>query len=186
MLARALVSILFFLYLIMEKWKKIKGYEGYYMISNYGNIKSESRQVRYSNGRIVNYKSKIRKPSVSEYRLIALSKNGNTKMFKISRLVASHFLKAKKDKNVVNHIDGNKHNDFHKNLEWCTTSDNNIHAFESGLSNKKNKVSGVFYEKRRGKWAAYLYRNNKNVFVGRFSDYSEAVYARNIILLDYE
>ena len=170
----------------MEKWKDIKGYEGYYKISNYGNVKSIDRIVTYSSGKKVFYKSKKRKASISEYRMIVLCKNRRCKGFKISRLVAEHFLNKKNGKNIVNHIDGNKHNDNVNNLEWCTYSENTLHAFNNNLNKKKNEVSGVFFEKRRNKWASYIYRNNKNIFVGRFNTEEEAIKERENELKKYE
>jgi len=161
-----------------ELWKDIKGYEGYYQISSLGNVRSLDRVVTYNNGRTAKYKGSMRSPSVSDYRLIALSKDGKVSVKKISRLVAEHFLFKIEGKDIVNHIDGNKKNDCVVNLEWCTLSENSIHAFENNLSSRKNKVSGVFYEQRRDKWAAYLYRNCKNIFIGRFNTQSEAVKAR--------
>lgn len=166
----------------MEIWKDIKGYEGLYQISNYGEVRSLDRTVVYCNGKKARYKSKIRKASNSDYRLIALSKKGNVKVYKISRLVALHFIPKIKGKNIVNHKDGNKYNDYVNNLEWCTYSENIIHAIDNNLKPKKNKVSGVFYEKRRGKWASYLYRNNKNIFIGRFDNYEDAVAQRKKVL----
>ena len=35
---------------------------------------------------------------------------------------------------VINHIDGNKENNSLENLEWCTISENAIHAYKTGLS----------------------------------------------------
>lgn len=37
------------------------------------------------------------------------------------------------NKNVVNHIDGNKSNYSIENLEWCTSKENNLHAVKNGL-----------------------------------------------------
>jgi hypothetical protein len=167
-----------------EIWKDIKGYEGLYQISSMGNIRSLDRVVTCINGREANYKGKSRKPSILEYRIISLSKGNKVAMKKISRLVALHFLSNPDNKKLVNHKDGNKHNDNFMNLEWCSYSENSIHSFEKGLSLKKNKVSGVFYEKRRNKWAAYLYRNSKNIFIGRFKTEEEAVKARQKYIND--
>lgn len=51
------------------------------------------------------------------------------KVYKVHRLVADAFL-AKKDPThtVVNHKDGDKHNDRVDNLEWCTYAENVAHA----------------------------------------------------------
>jgi hypothetical protein len=88
-----------------ELWKDIKGYEGYYQISSLGRVRSLDRTVTYKNGKTAKYKGSMRSPSVSEYRLIALSKNGRVSVKKISRLVAGHFLFKVDGKNIVNHID---------------------------------------------------------------------------------
>ena len=170
-----------------EIWKDIPEYEGYYQASNLGNIKSLERKVTYSNGAIHYYSEKIRKPSLSEYRLIALSKDGKVKMCKISRIIAKLFVEGRCDKNnIVNHIDGNKHNDKYDNLEWCTYSKNSLHSFDSGLRTRKNKTPGVFFDEKRNKWCSYLYRNSKNIFVGRFDNLHDAIYQRKLKLNEYD
>ena len=44
----------------------------------------------------------------------------------------------------VNHIDGNKKNNKLENLEWCTTSENQIHAFKIGLKEARKGEESNF------------------------------------------
>ena len=54
------------------------------------------------------------------------------KVIKMHKAVAETFL----DGFVVNHIDGDKKNNVVENLEWCTPSQNTIHAYKTGLMPK--------------------------------------------------
>ena len=59
---------------------------------------------------------------------------GKRKLFFVHRLVLSVFSPVENmEKLQVNHIDGNKKNNKLENLEWCTQSENQIHAFSHGL-----------------------------------------------------
>lgn len=55
----------------------------------------------------------------------------------VHRLIARFFIPNPYFYNVVNHIDGNKLNNSIENLEWCTSSHNNRHAWEAGLQPNK-------------------------------------------------
>lgn len=105
-----------------EIYKPINGYENYYEVSNFGNIRSTS------------YKGvKILKPAKTKngYLNVILCVN-QIKIHKlIHRLVAEHFIENKENMPVVNHIDCNKLNNSVENLEWTSVEYNNIHAKEN-------------------------------------------------------
>lgn len=116
-----------------EIWKDIKGFEGIYKVSNYGRIKS-----------IIRYK-KMMKTALdrSGYLKICLTDSKHKKhTIKIHRLVAENFIPNTENKEQVNHIDGNKENNRVDNLEWCSQSENMIHAFKNNLIHRgKGKES---------------------------------------------
>ncbi len=114
-----------------EIWKDIKGYEGLYLVSSLGNVKSIKRDV-------------ILKPQIGTwgYRHVRLSKT-NGKTIKTHRLVAETFIPMVNGKNQVNHKDGNKLNNNVKNLEWCDCQENTVHAFGTGLRKSKIKVKDI-------------------------------------------
>lgn len=67
------------------------------------------------------------------YFAVGLWKNKTPYIRTIHRLVAEAFIDNPENKVCVNHIDGNKHNNHVSNLEWNTYSENNFHAFKTGL-----------------------------------------------------
>lgn len=96
----------------------------------------DSNLLHYSishNGRIQNDKGLIMSSNVNNRGYDALTlinkKTGKEKKYCIHRLVAFTYIKNDDpEKNVVNHIDGNKLNNHYSNLEWCTTRENAIHG----------------------------------------------------------
>lgn len=55
------------------------------------------------------------------------------KLTKVHRIVALSFLPNPNKLPQVNHRDGNKLNNDVDNLEWCTQSENSMHAVKMGL-----------------------------------------------------
>lgn len=51
----------------------------------------------------------------------------------LHRLLATHFIPNPDNKEIVNHIDGNKLNYSLDNLDWVTRKENSHHAYYSGL-----------------------------------------------------
>ena len=118
----------------IKEWQDIIGYEGLYKINKYGEIKSLERKVKSSNG-YRKKKSMILKQTDNHrgYKTVCLCKKGRCKQFFVHRLVAINFIREPLEKEVVNHIDGDKLNNHYMNLEWCYQKDNNQHAIDNKL-----------------------------------------------------
>lgn len=113
-----------------ERWKDIAGYEGVYEVSSLGRVKTVARVDR--RGRYI--PERIRTGvEVHGYLYCELWKDNRSKRFAVHRLVASAFIPNPEGKRQVNHIDGNKKNNIATNLEWCTYSENALHAFKNNL-----------------------------------------------------
>ena len=107
----------------MEKWRAIPGYEGFYQVSDLGNIRS----IRFN--KIRNMKSW----DSHGYRAVELCMNNNRYTVGIHRLVALTFIPNPENKPEVNHKDRNKSNNNVENLEWVTQSENVAHAYRHGV-----------------------------------------------------
>ena len=112
-----------------EIFKDVEGFEGLYLVSNYGNIMS----LNYGNFGI----TKLLKPVNHHggYKVVHLTKNRKVYNRMVHTLVAKAFISNPKNKPLVNHKDGNKHNNRADNLEWVTYKENKAHAIATGLVN---------------------------------------------------
>lgn len=113
-----------------EIWKDIDGFEGRYQISNLGRVKSLERKVKFgSQIRIIKPMIRKLKAKKGGYLFVQLRKNGKEVDFLVHRLVAKTFCNGYFKNADVNHKDGNKKNNIYTNLEWCTRSQNQLHAY---------------------------------------------------------
>lgn len=140
-----------------EIWKEvtwIEGYNGYYMVSNKGRVKSLARPAHNKYGEAKGIRSeRILKPShCRKYLTVKFCAHKKEKTLLIHRLVARAFIALPQkyinlglsfDNLEVNHIDGNPSNNFVDNLEWCTKDENMKHAIEQHLivSGRKGGLS---------------------------------------------
>jgi hypothetical protein len=90
----------------MEQWKKIEGYDNYF-VSDRGFIRN-SRTKSYLEG------SKTKQG----YTSVALSNKGKVKNFLVHRLVAQAFIPNTENKEIVRHRDGDNENNDVSNLYW--------------------------------------------------------------------
>lgn len=97
---------------MQEIWKDVVGFEGYYKVSNLGNVLSLRR--KYSGEHLMS-------PSLDSlgYAVVCLRKNGYKGNKKVHRLVAEAFIPNTDNLPQINHKDENKANNRVDNLEWC-------------------------------------------------------------------
>lgn len=155
-----------------EIWKDVVGYEGIYEVSNKGRVRTHKDKVSWSKRfkKWRHWKQRYLKDKTPNDRdaRVALWKDGKPKDFLVHRLVAFAFIPKIEDKNCINHIDGNPKNNNVENLEWCNHSENNKHAFETGLMTTNMKVKlinqiGVEYE--------FISMSRASKFLGRNHGY---------------
>ena len=112
----------------MEIFKDVKGYEGYYEISNLGRVRSTSYKGK-----------KILKPAVTKngYLNVIFCINQKKEHKLVHRLVAEAFIPNINNYSTVNHKDEDKLNNYVENLEWLSVEDNNRYSNSKMLTKEK-------------------------------------------------
>ena len=103
--------------------KQLKQFDNQYSVTDTGIVYSLKG----------NKKELIGKISNSVYREVVINHKGKKKYLLVHRLVAENFIYNEFKARTVNHKDGNKLNNSVDNLEWCSDSNNLIHARDNGL-----------------------------------------------------
>lgn len=125
------------------------------MMSRYHILDFNPKYIISSKGFIISLTSNLHilkprydKNGYSQYYIRNLNTN-KRKDYKAHRLVAEAFIDNPDNLNLINHIDGNKANNHVENLEWCTHSQNMIHAYSTGLATPKYRectIDGTTYK----------------------------------------
>ncbi len=126
----------------MKEWKKIiiNSQETFYSVSSEGDVRNDKT------GRI------LKQRQCNEYQRVTISLgHGHMKNVNVHRLVAEAFIPNPDNKEIVNHIDGIRYHNNVENLEWCTNSENAIHAHKNGLIGHQ-KMRGVRQFNLDGQW----------------------------------
>lgn len=149
----------------MEIWKDIPGYEGIYMASNMGRIKSSIRYHGKDSRILKQYSYK------GGYNKVNLYKNKKAKLINVHVAIAMTFLNHKPEgyNIVVDHIDGNNLNNKVSNLQLISQREN-LSKDKKGSS----KYTGVSWCKKRSKWLSSIKVYGKSKHLGFFNNELEA------------
>lgn len=118
----------------MEEWRIIPGFEKY-EASNLGRIRSVNKEPRSKADRVITARE-----CNGGYLFVSL----NRKSVMVHKLVALAFIGARPHPSFqINHKDGDKTHNAVANLEYCTASQNYIHAIQTGLAKTKITASAA-------------------------------------------
>lgn len=93
----------------------------------------QGKYIIREDGTVYSVRSKkVLTPVKHNQGYLCVSLGANNKRL-LHRLIAETLIPNPDNKPCVNHIDGNKHNNATANLEWCTYTENHLHAFRIGL-----------------------------------------------------
>lgn len=137
---------------IIEEWRDAVGYEGLYMVSSFGRIKS----LYGWNGRRYIKRERILKPTIKKqgnYQIyvVTLTKV-KSRTCRVHQLVAKAFLDNPQEYKSVNHKDFNPLNNHVDNLEWCTHYQNIKWSADNWrmITIKKDCALKISYEYHNG------------------------------------
>ena len=113
----------------------LKGYEGLYKVSTYGQIISLKREVKIFGKHVFSKPTIFLKLQThyKGYKFVHVCKNGIREKVYIHRAVALHFIINKNPDEliIVNHKDLDKTNNHVLNLEWVTSKENTNHYHQN-------------------------------------------------------
>ena len=155
--------------MVTEIWKDVPGYEGYYQVSNHGNVKSIERTITDSLGHTYNISEKILKNTIDNvgkgYYRVSLSRKCKILFAHVHRLVAWAFIGHQKKGIEVRHLDGNCKNNHINNLAYGTKSENIADAKEHNTFPRWEKRPGAILNRNIAK--AIAASKGTNAEIGR-------------------
>jgi len=162
---------------MIEEYRAVKGYEGIYEVSNFGNVKSLRRENINNKGTKRILKEKLLKPAIgaNRYFHVCLILDKIIKTKSVHQLVAIAFLNHTPEncRYVVDHIDNNPLNNLVNNLQIITHREN----LSKDIKIRSSKYIGVHWFERTKKWKSSIRINGKKKHLGYFLSETEAAKA---------
>ncbi|CEJ71272.1 NUMOD4 motif protein [Chryseobacterium oranimense G311] len=117
-----------------EIWEEVPEYNGLYLVSNFGRVKSFLRR-----------RSIIMKKVLidGKYSVQMKGRRGHFKNVNIGRTVATLFIREPEENEVIKYKDGNRLNDAAHNLEWISRKESAGEAMKRGDFSLKGARNGM-------------------------------------------
>lgn len=126
-----------------EIWEEVPEYNGLYLVSNFGRVKSFLRRRS-----IIMKKILIN----GKYTVKMKGRRGHFKNVNIGRTVAALFIREPQENEVIKYKDGNQLNDAAYNLEWITKQSSvNLAAGRERYSQKGTKNGMALLDEEKAK-----------------------------------
>ena len=122
----------------------IKGYEGFYEVSDSGQVRSQDRVVLGRDGVHYPRRGRVLRPNLVKdlgYFAVSLWRDNVGSTHYVHRLVGETHIPNPETKLEINHKDGVRTNNSKSNLEWVTRSENAQHAVQTGLRTYTHRLS---------------------------------------------
>lgn len=120
-----------------EIWKDVPDYDGLYQVSNIGNVKRITQNIKCKNGATKVIRGKKMKQTSNIYQYVILTKNCIQKHHAVHRLVAQAFIPNPENKPCIDHINTIKTDNRVENLRWVTKKENMNNPLTLNVFNKK-------------------------------------------------
>lgn len=169
----------------MEVWKNVPDYEKIYEVSNKGKVRSTKDKVtksEFHGNRKWQQRILRQRTDKNGYKRVNLWKKGSDKSHLVHRLVAKSFIKPVKNKEYINHIDGNPSNNYAENLEWCDHSENLIHAYENRLNKAPDPI--ILYNTNNKQINYFYSKAEASRFLGRSHGYVSGLLKEGVVEVD--
>lgn len=152
-------------------WKEISWTDGWYSVSEYGDVRSNDRVAKNSKGYYFTYKGKVLKPKKHKFGYVLYNiSTPEKKAITVTAhsLVAEFFIRERPEGLVIDHIDGDPKNNHFKNLRYMSQKYN----LRLGLMKRKNKRQALTKSKLQPEdipmIRRMIERGNSDIEIGDF------------------
>ena len=135
---------------MIEAWRDIPGYEGYYQASTFGNIKSLERVITQKHDNTLYsrvQKSKILRPGTDKkegHLKVVLAINNIRKTYRVHILVMLTFKGKRPEGELIRHLNGKPDDNSLDNLSYGSKYENVLDVFRIGKAWKILYLNEVF------------------------------------------